>query len=62
MFWIIKFSTGWLTLISVMTLSLICNLIMWNWKEVADMEIEVVINNLLGKSVWEAMTFGKKLN
>jgi hypothetical protein len=52
---LIKFIFGWTIWIIVFTLSILFNLVTWNWKETEALDMEVVITQICGKSTWEIM-------
>jgi hypothetical protein len=53
---LIKFIFGWTIWIIVFILSILFNLVTWNWKETWTLDMEVVITEICGKSTWEIMT------
>jgi hypothetical protein len=52
---LIKFIFGWTIWIIVFILSILFNLVTWNWKETLTLDMEVVITQICGKSTWEIM-------
>jgi hypothetical protein len=57
MFWLLRFVIGWVTYIIVFLYSIIFSLILWNWEETFTIDMEVIITEILGKSVLNTMMF-----
>jgi len=57
MLWLFKFLVGWVIWIITFLLSIISSLIFWNWDETFTIDMKIVISEIAGESVWNAMTF-----
>jgi hypothetical protein len=55
--WLLRFILGWTTWIIVFVICLVSNLILWNWKETFTIDMEIVITEILGKTVMNTMLF-----
>lgn len=51
------FLIGWILWVIIFALSLIVGLILWNFSETITLDMEIVIVEICGQSVWDAMTF-----
>jgi hypothetical protein len=53
---ILKFIMGWILFIVLFLVSLFYSLLFWNWRETFTLDMQVVITEIAGKSVYEAMS------
>jgi hypothetical protein len=54
-----KFILGWTVWILIFLISLVFNIIVWNWKETITMDMEKIVIEICGKSTWNVMIFNK---
>jgi magnesium-transporting ATPase (P-type) len=55
--WLMRFVMGWLLWLIILIISLFYSIIFWNWKENLPLDMEIVIKEIAGKTIWNAMTF-----
>lgn len=55
--WLMRFIMGWLLWLIILFISLFYSTIFWNWKETLPLDMEIVIKEIAGKTVWNDMTF-----
>lgn len=53
---VLQFIFGWLIWIIIFILSIIFNLLTWNWKETFTLDMRTIIIEMCGESTWVIMT------
>lgn len=59
---ILKFILGWMIWIMIFMLSLIYSFITWSWKETYTLDMERVMREVCGNTIWNYMFLRKKHN